>query len=231
MLFANYNRVKSAAQPNAKGICPLCERGVIARCGEINVWHWAHEKGGSCEGDDWHEPETEWHKRWKTIFGDECSEVVIEKAGIKHRADILTSTRRNDQVVIELQNSPISSETIRKREDFYGKRMIWVINGIDFKKNFEIIEDFDHWDDEEIFTQSRPVEEHNWNQFTFSWRWQYYRRSWEDSKRPVFIDFGDDYLFWMKNKDGFVSFGSTGKKVPKSRFIRHYNGDLLKLPQ
>lgn len=33
------------AKLGAEGaVCPLCKSEVLARCGEKNVWHWAHKK-------------------------------------------------------------------------------------------------------------------------------------------------------------------------------------------
>ena len=132
MLFAIVNGEKVEAIPKTIGTCPLCERSVFSKCGEINIWHWAHRKDESC--DTWYEPETKWHKNWKLIFGKENCEIVITKDGIKHIADIFT----NESVVIELQNSPIQKPIIRRRENFYGERMLWVINGMHFKHNFKI---------------------------------------------------------------------------------------------
>ena len=123
------NHKKVEPKPNSYGKCPLCSGRVLSKCGEVNVWHWAHFKAENC--DSWYEPESYWHLRWKMTFGKEHSEIVIKKEEKWHIADILTE---ND-VIIELQNSPIQQNIIRKREEFYGERMIWVINGIHFKHN------------------------------------------------------------------------------------------------
>jgi competence CoiA-like predicted nuclease len=73
------------------------------------------------------------------IFGKDNSEVIIKKDGIKHIADILTK----NEVVIELQNSPIQKPIVRRREQFYGEKMLWVINGERFKSNFNIHKPYD----------------------------------------------------------------------------------------
>jgi hypothetical protein len=49
MLFAIVNGAKVEAKPQSNGVCPLCERTVFSKCGEINVWHWAHHKDDSCD--------------------------------------------------------------------------------------------------------------------------------------------------------------------------------------
>ena len=232
MLFAIVNGEKVEAIPKTIGTCPLCERSVFSKCGEINIWHWAHRKDESC--DTWYEPETKWHKNWKLIFGKENCEIVITKDGIKHIADIFT----NESVVIELQNSPIQKPIIRRRENFYGERMLWVINGMHFKHNFKInSSSFDYDFDDEIYWQPNYFHTQNGTidmetgelifspkkEFSFSWDWC--RKSWCEVERHVFIDFGDENLFWVTIGMG-TSFGQ-GKYVSKENFIKKYGGDVF----
>lgn len=132
MQFAILNGNKVEATPQQKANCPLCGHNVISRCGELKIWHWAHTVDDNC--DNWYEPETKWHRDWKKIFGNDNSEVIIVKNEIKHIADVYT----NDRIVIELQNSPISTETIKARESFYGDRMLWIINADPFLLNVSI---------------------------------------------------------------------------------------------
>lgn len=113
------------AEPGLQGYCPICGSGVLARCGSINVWHWAHKNRKDC--DPWSEPETEWHLAWKRFVIPEKVEVVIKP----HRADIVGMKG----VVIELQHSPISADEITERECFY-KKMVWVIDAASFAHNF-----------------------------------------------------------------------------------------------
>ena len=111
--------------PGAAAFCPGCNSPVIAKCGQINVWHWAHVSNMDC--DEWYEPESLWHLGWKDYFPVDNQEVVMKP----HRADV----RTDRGVVIELQHSHISVEEAQKREAFY-KNMIWVINGNDFEERF-----------------------------------------------------------------------------------------------
>ncbi|RZK23746.1 MAG: hypothetical protein EOO43_08105, partial [Flavobacterium sp.] len=55
MQFALINNVKSEPFKGAKGICNLCLKEVIAKCGDIKVHHWAHLKTNAC--DKWWENE------------------------------------------------------------------------------------------------------------------------------------------------------------------------------
>lgn len=106
------------------GKCPDCGEVLIPKCGEIVLWHWAHQSGTDCE--HWGEPEGEWHLEWKTRWPKECVEVPVIKNGKRHRADIRTP----DGMVIELQHSSISTEEIHERESFYGN-MAWVFDEIE----------------------------------------------------------------------------------------------------
>lgn len=285
MQYALVNGLRKKAEPKLKGLCKHCNSEVIAKCGTKNIWHWAHEAMENC--DPWYEPETQWHRDWKEHFGEECSEVTIILNDEKHIADVKT----NAGVVIEFQNSTISPETIKEREVFYGEKMIWVINGEHFKKNFR------HWDHEYLnewaiyietekefsdtgFYKKTPalvvnakdikkeevkailvkhkfdympekdiyykdigeralIDYMSWEfdvyveiletykihqrveprkKIKFEWNWT--RRSWQDSVRPVFIDLNENELIWIKSGLGQKS--GEGIRVSKQEFIEKY---------
>lgn len=222
MLFANVNGEKVEAIPKTIGNCPLCERSVHSKCGEINVWHWAHHNNESC--DSWYEPESEWHKNWKLAFGKDNCEVVIRKEGIRHIADILT----NENVVIELQNSPIQKQVIQNREIFYGERMIWVLNGEHFKNNFSIKESQAYADEKHNRDYNPLANQHG--SFSkieideFQFTWSHCRKSWSEVQRNVFIDFGDEYLFLVTK--GMGTKHGYGKQIEKIKFIKKYGGNI-----
>ena len=112
-----------------KGECPICGAPMIPKCGSVRVRHWAHL---SDDGVDhrW-EPETEWHRDWKGEFPEEWQEVIHHASnGERHIADVKTKQGR----VIEFQNSDISEEERRSREEFY-RPMWWVVNGWRLKRD------------------------------------------------------------------------------------------------
>lgn len=150
------------ALPGESAICPTCDEKVVAKCGEIKVWHWAHEANSDC--DPWSEPESEWHIGWKSLFPEPFREVVLPP----HRADIKTDTG----VVLELQHSALSPAEIYDREKFYGD-MIWIIDSEPFIKNLSL----------EVLKGYVKI----------TWKW--FRKSWVGSKKPIFIDMRDGYLF------------------------------------
>jgi competence CoiA-like predicted nuclease len=222
MLFANVNGQKVEAKPNTMGICPSCEQTVFPKCGEIKVWHWAHRKDKSC--DSWYEPETEWHKNWKLVFGKEHCEIAISKGGVRHIADVWTK----ENVIIELQNSPIQKSIIRQREIFYGESMIWVINGKPFKENFhyhrtrsvQLDEEDEHYHRYNHLASKHETQPRK-DEFTFSWSWS--KKSWTDAQRQVFIDFGDETLFRVE--EGMGTSGGKGKQISKETFLKEYGGN------
>jgi hypothetical protein len=130
MQYANsLNDSKILATPEAQGAtCPACGASVSAKCGNRNIWHWAHVNTEDC--DTWSEPEGEWHLGWKEIFPQGWREVVIGE----HRADIRTS----GGLVVELQHSPITPEVVAEREYFYGN-MIWIFDATEYVERCEVV--------------------------------------------------------------------------------------------
>ena len=119
MLIAESGGNRVTPEPKIQAVCPLCRTPVRAKCGQINIWHFAHESLVEC--DLWAEPETDWHRKWKEKFKECYREIVVGN----HRADI----KLESGLVVEFQNSPISPETLQERERFYGKdSMLWVFN-------------------------------------------------------------------------------------------------------
>ena len=212
MFWAIVNNNKVRPEPNTFGTCPSCGGKVHSKCGDVNEWHWAHYNGENC--DSWYEPESHWHLDWKMTFGMECAEQVIRKNDKVHRADILTM----QNVVIELQNSPIQKGVISEREKFYGEKMLWLINGNHFRSNFRIYDPdgpYNRWISKH--NQSKGIKGKK------SFEWNYARKSWAEVKTHVFIDFGTDTLFWVRY--GMGTKNGVGVFVTKQDFILKYGGD------
>ena len=130
MLYAlTQSGQKIGAYPSGIGVCPNCRANVIAKCGELNIWHWAHQNRSDC--DSWsYEPMSQWHLNWQEKFTPTNREVFISRNGEVHIADIVGK----NGTIIEIQNSPISTVDIEKRELFYDD-MVWVINSDKFWQN------------------------------------------------------------------------------------------------
>ena len=109
---------RQVAAPGLTASCPCCGSPLLAKCGEVRVWHWAHERGGEC--DPWSEPVGPWHLAWQLAVPADRREVVM----LPHRADVVTASGG----VVELQHSPIPVGDVAARERFYGERMVWVFD-------------------------------------------------------------------------------------------------------
>ncbi len=107
-----------------KAICKDCGLEVFGRKGRFRTY-WTHPNNSDC--DKWYEPITKWHIDWQNQFPIEWQEIGMldEKTKDIHRADI----KLPNGVIIEIQNSPIEVDEIEQREEFYGKDLIWVLNG------------------------------------------------------------------------------------------------------
>ena len=194
MLYAlSDNGEKISACPEAEAFCPECGNGVISKCGQINIWHWAHEAEGDC--DSWAECETPWHLNWKKKWPSDCVEVLIKKNGVKHRADILTF----QGTVIELQHSPISPDEIYQRQEFY-KNMIWIA---DLRTP---------WNEDRIEFRNQG------DYYTFRWK---HPRKHIAYMNQAYFDIGDDKRLFRLSKmypDGQC--GGWGWFLDKDYFIK-----------
>lgn len=192
--------LRKKAIPKDTGFCPICGEEVIAKCGDIKIWHWAHKSGFEC--DSFGEPETKWHLEWKDNFPEERQEVIIEKNIIqtidktkpfeelkKHVADVKTK----NGLILEFQNSPISPKKIHEREWFYGN-MIWILNGKTLAKNL-------------IYYKKR-----------FKWKW--YPSSWDSAFKDIYIDEGDEFLYKLEDVGKLGEF----TRFSKNAFIIEHGG-------
>ncbi len=227
MMFAldkNPMGVRIEPQPGLIGVCPGCLQPMLAKCGEINVWHWSHESLRDC--DIWYESETAWHVGWKRIVKPEFCEVVMSP----HRADIAVPKPLVKRMVIELQNSTISPEVIREREQFY-RNMIWLFNAETFAKNIELRP---KWKGKEIELdgcgndwQTGKPPEIPADYFTF--RWKHPRKSLYEIRRPLYLDFSmDSYyqdkpmIFHVRKLYGEVPCGGWGVFLTREEFINQW---------
>ena len=192
MKFALVNGQRQEAQPDLSGECPACGRPMVARCGEVRVWHWAHIGRLLC--DPWWENETEWHRSWKNQFPDDCQEIVHSaEDGERHIADVKTV----GGWVIEFQHSYIKPEERRSREGFYPK-LIWVVNGTRRKKDrAQLIR---AWNDGVAIGENSLVRKVYLDDCGLL-------REWADSNAPIFFDLGEtEALWWLfaKTNNGWA---------------------------
>lgn len=199
-----YAKDKSVAMPGMRGECPTCGGELIAKCGEIVEWHWAHT---SADCDHWSEPETEWHSKWKECFPLECREVTVGM----HRADVLIAGQ-----VIEFQHSPISASEIRERKNYYGS-LTWVIDGRGFRGRFLV-----NRPKQDAAAFKKKYFSHDQGEWLFNWL--HPKRSWFQGSDigDVLIDFGH-IEYWDSNANYptifFIEEWSDGGKHGSGRYM------------
>ncbi len=183
MKFALVIGQRQEAQPNLSGTCPACDCPMVAKCGDIKIWHWAHRGRLVC--DPWWENETEWHRRWKGQFPVPWQEVVHQaETGEKHIADV----KADRGWVIEFQHSYLKPEERRSRDTFYPK-LIWVVDGTRRKR--DIVQLLKAWNEGVPVGENSPVRK------TFSDSCVLLRE-WAASNAPIFFDLGElEMLWWL----------------------------------
>jgi hypothetical protein len=183
MKFALVNEQRQEAQPHLSGKCPTCGHPMVAKCGEVKIWHWAHQGSRPC--DPWWENETEWHRAWKGQFPVNWQEVVHQaENGEKHIADVKT----DHGWVIEFQHSYIKPEERRSRDTFYPK-LVWVVDGARRKR--DVAQFINAWNKGVLVGVNTPVRMVSSGKCVLL-------REWVDSRVPVFFDFGGNQLLcWL----------------------------------
>jgi len=208
MKFALVNEQRQEARPDLSGECPICHHPVVAKCGDVRVWHWAHQGSRSC--DHWWEKETEWHRAWKGVFPVNWQEVVHEsETGEKHIADVKTDRGW----VIEFQHSYLNPEERRSRDSFYPK-LIWVVDGTRRKRDRSQL--INAWNEGMPVGANSPVRRVFSDDCALL-------REWVGSNAPTFFDLGElDVLWWLfaKSTSGSVYVGP----FPRAVFIESHRG-------
>lgn len=245
MQYSIVGNKKVQAQPGLQGICECCHKPTYSACGKVIKWHWRHKDLKNC--DSWWENETQWHRDWKEKFPEDYREIICfdSVTGEKHIADIKTNT----DIVIEFQNSPISTDELKSREEFYDK-LIWVVNAEKFSDNIIIgfklpnpkstfPENIDFANSDHFLPYDKfkypdgtreysaaisekflpLVEQQYLNHHRLTWK--YKRKVWLEAKSPVFLDFGDDKLWRIQQLDRFENFPTTSW-FKKDAFIAKY---------
>jgi len=183
---------KRPSKTGERATCPVCDGEVLSRCGEINVWHWAHRAVTSC--DPWMEADSEWHAEWKSLVPQPWIEAVIEKEGNRRCADI----QLPNGAVIKLQRGPLSPKHIRDYEKFFG-RMIWIFDVRDS------IATTDAMGTSRLDLRKKEMSEFakklqglkNTPNSYRSFRWKHPKKHIAFATKTVFLDIGDNYVFRM----------------------------------
>lgn len=122
----NNTRVRPSKELR-RATCMCCNEAVIAKTGEVMIWHWAHSSTSDCQ----QKGKGEWHYWWQDKLSLDEVEVRDNKWP-NNIADICIVDNRlpDGYLVVELQESPISRDTVRARNEAY-KHVMWETeNGI-----------------------------------------------------------------------------------------------------
>lgn len=203
MKFALVTGLKEEAEPKQPGKCLHCGADMVAKCGRVKVWHWAHKGQRNC--DPWWENETEWHRAWKNKFPMDWQEISHTDAvtGHKHIADV----KIPHGLVIEFQHSPIHPDEMKAREEFYGE-MIWIVDGLrgDLDKNYFNM------------GPSGPIQKDPLAYSVAWWGRSRLLHNWSEANAKVVLDFGEDRLWRLVLFDTKQNAGAVGP-LPKGSLI------------
>ena len=184
MRFALHGAERVEAERGIEGACPGCGARVVPKCGDIVAWHWSHLAGKDC--DPWFEPESEWHRDWKSLLAPaERQEVVMRREGVVHRADVVMGNGH----VCEIQHSAISPAEIAEREAFYRTAAgggAWLFDARSCDGRFQL----DPWVNRHTTTGSGSIAE-RW----FCFQWKRPRESWFFATAPMFWDVGSGFVW------------------------------------
>ena len=232
MNYALYDNKKVSAEEYKKSEnldlrCPCCNSQVVAKQGEINVWHFAHKIKNECS--NWFKPMTEWHLNWQKHFPEKNREIIhkCEKTGEKHIADVKT----DDGIVIEFQHSSITPQEIKSREEFYGEKMIWVLDASKFK--VELVEygnktpykENINYDLESLSKTFKTLsylknEKEKFLKYRTSKKFKSKSYFFDISKNPVFIDTNDGNLIYFRFKQGdFINYTNDFKIIFHEKIV------------
>ena len=231
MRYALIGGIRQEATKGAKGQCLCCGADVIAKCGKIRCWHWAHKNNEECPYSK-KEPKTQWHLDWQNYFPKEWQEVrcTDEQTGEIHIADIKTT----NGLVVEFQHSAINSEERLSRER-YHKNMIWVVDGArlqhDLKRFAKNIEKF------------RALISHNSeipvSLYTVNWIEEILPKSWLSATVPLYFDFRPEKIDDSERDQqkslrnlmwGFFRIGKTifAVSMPHNCFVDYVQREIIR---
>jgi len=130
MLYNHLRQLVRDATPGEPSLCPLCDAGLIARRGEIVVWHWAHraKRSGTCPHQ-----ETDWHLAWKAAYVRFPAWEVERRITIGETVYVLDAVNLNTGRVREFVHS-LSPYYVGKHRALLaaGYDVTWIMHGEPF---------------------------------------------------------------------------------------------------
>lgn len=124
MIFA-LNEENKKVKANTLGetaICQFCKSPLITTKNLSSILYW-HHKSAYTNCDKWYNSVSEWQFEWISNFPIEWQEVIILNDNDMHIANI----KLPNNVILKFQDEKLTSEEIKKREEFF-KNLIWIFN-------------------------------------------------------------------------------------------------------
>lgn len=184
--------------------------------------------------------ETLWHSNWKGAFPRSFREKTFlnRELGYYHRADVFTKCG----TAIEFQNSAITLEELKSREEFYPN-LVWVVNGAKFK-GFKVLKHLPDVDDARLMdfefshtanltmvrkNETKVMTFHHpelrsipFTSHYYSFRWTHPHRVWYAAKCPIIIDLGGYFLYQLKQRKQCNGDYAYLHMIPRKDFVAKY---------
>jgi len=201
MKFAVLAGTRIEPTPKSRATCPFCEQAVVAKCGKVRIWHWAHKSIQHC--DHWWEPETEWHREWKDQFPADWQEVGRRDENSElHIADVLTPTG----LALEFQHSAIDRGEVEIRTNFH-KKICWIIDGTRLQKSMDQFREALKFGHRRRSTGAAVYELNLDNSRLL--------KKWSGLSAPIVFDFGTEFV-WV-----------IGKSLSRSALVYPFDKEKL----
>jgi hypothetical protein len=209
-------RVRALRDGPRRASCAECGAGMLARTGEVRIWHWAHRVAApDCAAAG----ESAWHLAWKALGIDGTQEVRVGN----RRADVLAP----GGFAVEFQDWAIDPGELRAREDDWAGQggMVWVFRADRqyAEGRIEVKPSLARFGDDLVKPENRA---------TVDIRWSFAPARVRAARAPAFVDIGGGELLFV----GAWRLGSSpltgyGWRVTKESVIRTVlRGDVIPGP-
>jgi len=123
-MFYNHERkLVSEWVRGEESLCPDCREPLIAKMGEIVIWHWAHKAYASC----WN-VETLWHICWKMVYMEMPGweiEYPIEIDGKSYRLDAYNPATKQAREFVHSLSKDYQNKHFDMLDSDYSPLWIW----------------------------------------------------------------------------------------------------------
>jgi hypothetical protein len=202
--LADVNGEPTTATPGAHGTCRQCEAPMLAKCGRIVPWHWAHvARVAHC--DPWQQPDTRWTLAIKQRLADDGAEIetIVEHDGERHIVDALF----DGLAILLVSGRYPTPEQIEERERFFGAHTVWIYDADPF---IHRVETYRKGGDLR-FRFKQPVKSLTLIRAPVLWHWEPQARSIDSEVEPESMPRRDVFarVKWIKRYPHEDAYGDT----------------------